>query len=340
MKTNFCVGAVVFGVMLAGVGIVVAGPHDHLANAYAYEVEVATFERLDRELDPEAVAREIGLEPPIMPPSLAKDDVQMIFDRRLEEAVNKQYPRDGFDAIAREAEKKYVIYEVGGEEIVRVGVRARVNGWESWPGRLYEARNDYIKVGDRRISKQDVHPDDKPHFWLAEHEEAIALYVKINRAKFRNARQELLRKQRALLLPEVWRKYGYVKSKSQRNWIARDKYFAAAYQLRWDAAYEDTREEVRQEVLTAHGWRLDEVTGWTPPDGDLPPAEPVPEDGNILSEFKRYLMNLAKKRRGASPPAPKRSPLEGGNSLFDDGPAKTPPKSKPAPPAGDDFFDE
>lgn len=287
------------------------------------DIEVETIRQVNQQLDPVEFAKQLNLPSPILPPTLAPEEVQKLIDEEVARAVNDEYPIARIDEIKAEADKKFRLYEKGETQTLRL--KNRDNEYAAVTAKIYELSETYIVFGDKKIHRDDVYDKDLPHLYRQEHNAAYDDFVTKQSAYFKGRRTDYESQQRRKITYQVWRQSGYVKLRGQNIYVPLSTYFSAKLERQRRDMESTVQQSVKLIYMSKNGWSFDEeAKDWVPRTGDVNGP-----DVKLLTRLQSFLRDVVRKVLPPSElePAPAG---EAGLDLWGDSPAAGPKVTRPA----------
>lgn len=213
----------------------------------AYEIAV---QRATESVDPEAVARQLGLSWPVESPDETRAQVRERLEARLAETVEERYPHEHYLRIRETVEEQHPVKSVG--DTVSFVIRQGRGSAPNVQGAFRDINPTHVRIGDRWILRSDMEERDLAMFDPEIRQDLVDRVVRRESALYTEKREAYADSLRRDLYLEGFRKAGYVYY--DRSFIA------AAELLRQTVAAEIERSarrlqpEVEREVFDAAGF--------------------------------------------------------------------------------------
>ncbi len=259
---------------------------------YDFDIEVQTIKAVNQLLKPNDYAISIKLNPPIYPPVLTVDQVKLKIAEEIQALINQHFPDATYEKIKNDADEKFKMYKVG--ETVTIQ-RHYANQLLEVKGLLEVVSNDIIKISSIPIPKRDIARDDLARLFLADHEDAVRIYVQREVHKFEEKRKEYIEKAQDALTNKVWTKAGYLYNRRTNKWVPVMDIFNYQYSKAREKEMRRVRQEIREKVYKQNNYvNIPERGGWIPQqvlDMEVA-AKNVSEeakDTTFLAKFKAFI---------------------------------------------------
>lgn len=321
-------------------------PEDTL-RMFEYEIQAETLKRVNKAVDTEQLAKEIGLRPPVMPPTLSREQVKAKVDEEVAAAVERRFPAAYFEQIKRDAVQKHRMYPLN--ETITIRALDRNGQYAEVTGALRDVQDAGIRIADRWINKEDIANRDQVHFFRAEHNLAVEAYNNAQTRLYESKRETENAKQLKALEWGIYRRYGYVQVRGQgnrRNWIPVSSYYLSRLEKKRQELYDELYGTQEYRIMQREGWKWDDETStWLSKTAATANPEMTPaEEGSILDKFKRFIDKRDEKKDESIPTlidqeddsfnlwgSDGEETSGGADALFDEPAAEKP--AKPAAPA-------
>lgn len=181
------------------------------------QVEKRVKQEVAKKATPRIAAEKLGLPWPVKKPTKGIEDIQAEVNRRVEAAVEKEYPRSRMNGFRAEADEKYRLYEVG--ERVTFDIRGGRGAGSHIEGVLRRVDAVRILVGSRWVIRRDVDEATLVHFDPDLSEEKRAKYVRHKTALLNGNREDLRESEQKTVSEELFEAAGYRYWKSRKQWV-------------------------------------------------------------------------------------------------------------------------
>lgn len=226
---------------------------------YDYEIELRTIRQALAKVEIKDVAAEINLSMPVRAPQLLADQVDKMIEKKVEAAIEANFPSSRYDEIAQAASEKYRMFKVG-DFVSMDGIQR--GEWRRIEGYLDAITNDRIKLGDIYYARQDLTEVTRPKFYREDHEEAVRKYTAIQTRNFDLAKKEFREGQRRLFANQTWPKFGYVYSRRMRRWVPAEAVLRNRYQKKLKKMAAELRNGIKEEIYADNGYIVDSLNQW------------------------------------------------------------------------------
>lgn len=254
-----------FGCLLL-IGLIVVG-QSSVTRMTADEIEeladLRVAEGVSRALDLRAVATDLGISWPVVPPRYSFDEHVHRSDEYAKARSRDAYPDSQLLALISEADEKFRPIRVGDQ----VEIRSIRPPHRIYKGAVQRVSPDAIRIGNYgQISTKDIDPDTLARFSEAECESRKRNYLRVQRDVFAMNRKDVYEREFPVKLKASLLEDGYVpKDPNERskaffisvNWEAvSDRYEAACLEKK-RGLEEELAEEILVELYESNGFALD-----------------------------------------------------------------------------------
>jgi len=253
---------------------------------YDYEIELRTVRQALAKVNMKDVAAEINLAMPVRAPKLLADQVDTRIEKKVEDAIEENFPSSRYDEIAQAANEKYRMFKIG--DFVSMDGLQR-GEWRRLEGYLDAITNDRIKLGDIYYARQDLTELTRPKFYREDHEKAVRKYVTIQTRNFDLAKKEFREKQRRLFANQEWPRFGYVYSRRMRRWVPAEAVLRNRYQKKINNVAGKLRNDIREEVYAKNGYIVDGLNQWV-----LESDAALTSSASMLVKVRQFLLQEMK----------------------------------------------
>jgi hypothetical protein len=210
------------------------------------------------------VAKDLGFEWPVAPPSVPLPEMGVVVQRALEQAVDAEYPMQILEDYAKQTRAEYDMWEVG--EDVEFQIRGGQGVNPVARGKLEEIHPMRVRVGGRWVIRDDMPEEAINRIYEADAEEEIERLIRVRRVRLEGDRRRYREAIEAEVTAEIFEESGYCLRDSV--WVPRRSV--------WEAELAARRAELA--VDEADGNAADSATGGAG-NGDDQGTVPEPPPG-------------------------------------------------------------
>ena len=233
---------------------------DEELERFDFDIEIRSVKKLNSQFTPSDFANTLKITKPLFLTKYTREQVRLMIENEVQKLVTKKFPKERYDEIEIEAEKRYTMYKVGDNIVIH----------RQYGGQLLEASGlletvatELVKVSGLPIPTVDIVSEDLARLYWRQHEEAISKYIRNKTREFEDARKAYRQKIRAKIARTMWHQSGYRKIKRSNRWVSVLNAFLNQFERTKREMLESIRIPERVEVYKENGYSyVEERGGW------------------------------------------------------------------------------